>query len=76
MIPVAARAQALEWLMSESTSIAVAGTHGKTTTTAMLAVALQTAGADPSFAVGGTINTAGTNAHSGSGSIFIAEADE
>jgi len=76
MIPVAARAQALAWLMSESTSIAVAGTHGKTTTTAMLAVALQTAGADPSFAVGGTINTAGTNAHSGSGSIFIAEADE
>jgi UDP-N-acetylmuramate--alanine ligase len=62
--------------MSESTSIAVAGTHGKTTTTAMLAVALQAAGADPSFAVGGTINTAGTNAHSGSGSIFIAEADE
>ena len=76
MIPVAARAQALAWLMSESTSIAVAGTHGKTTTTAMLAVALQAAGADPSFAVGGTINTAGTNAHSGSGSIFIAEADE
>jgi UDP-N-acetylmuramate--alanine ligase len=76
LIPVAARAQALAWLMSESTSIAVAGTHGKTTTTAMLAVALQAAGADPSFAVGGTINTAGTNAHSGSGSIFIAEADE
>ena len=57
MIPVAARAQSLAWLMSESTSIAVAGTHGKTTTTAMLAVALQAAGADPSFAVGGTINT-------------------
>ena len=76
LIPVAARAQALAWLMSDSTSIAVAGTHGKTTTTAMLAVALQATGADPSFAVGGTINTAGTNAHSGSGSIFIAEADE
>jgi UDP-N-acetylmuramate--alanine ligase len=62
--------------MSESTSVAVAGTHGKTTTTAMLTVALQSAGLDPSFAIGGTINTAGINAHSGSGSIFVAEADE
>jgi UDP-N-acetylmuramate--alanine ligase len=75
-LPVIARATALAWLMSESTSVAVAGTHGKTTTTAMLTVALQTAGLDPSFAIGGTINTAGTNAHSGSGSIFVAEADE
>lgn len=75
-IPVLARARALALLMSDSISIAVAGTHGKTTTTAMLAVALQAAGADPSFAIGGTINTAGTNAHSGSGEIFIAEADE
>jgi UDP-N-acetylmuramate--alanine ligase len=62
--------------MSESTSVAVAGTHGKTTTTAMLTVALQSAGLDPSFAIGGTINTAGINAHSGSGTIFVAEADE
>ncbi len=75
-LPIAARAVALAWLMSESTSIAVAGTHGKTTTTAMLTVALQAAGLDPSFAIGGTINTAGTNAHSGSGEIFVAEADE
>lgn len=75
-IQVTARAQALAWLMSDLTSIAVAGTHGKTTTTAMLTVALQSAGADPSFAIGGTINTAGTNAHNGSGSIFVAEADE
>ncbi len=75
-IPVVARANALAWLMSESTSVAVAGTHGKTTTTAMLTVALQSAGADPSFAIGGTINNAGTNAHSGSGPIFVAEADE
>jgi len=75
-IPVVARANALAWLMSESTSVAVDGTHGKTTTTAMLTVALQSAGADPSFAIGGTINNAGTNAHSGSGSIFVAEADE
>ena len=75
-LPIAARAVALAWLMSESTSVAVAGTHGKTTTTAMLTVALQSAGLDPSFAIGGTINTAGINAHSGSGTIFVAEADE
>jgi UDP-N-acetylmuramate--alanine ligase len=75
-LPVIARATALAWLMSESTSVAIAGTHGKTTTTAMLTVALQSAGLDPSFAIGGTINTAGTNAHSGTGKIFVAEADE
>jgi len=75
-LPIIARATALAWLMSESTSIAIAGTHGKTTTTAMLTVALQSAGLDPSFAIGGTINTAGTNAHSGTGKIFVAEADE
>jgi UDP-N-acetylmuramate--alanine ligase len=75
-IPIAARATALSWLLSESKSVAVAGTHGKTTTTAMLTVALQAAGADPSFAIGGTINSAGTNAHSGSGEVFVVEADE
>ena len=69
-IPIVARAQALAWLMSSSTSVAVAGTHGKTTTTAMLTVALQSAGLDPSFAIGGTINTAGTNAHSGTGDFL------
>lgn len=75
-IPIASRATALSWLLTESTSIAIAGTHGKTTTTAMLTVAMQSAGADPSFAIGGTINTAGTNAHSGSGKFFVVEADE
>jgi UDP-N-acetylmuramate--alanine ligase len=70
------RAQALALLMSESKSIAVAGTHGKTTTTSMLTVALQQAGLDPSFAIGGMINRGGTNAHLGSGEIFVAEADE
>lgn len=75
-IPIASRATALSWLLTESTSIAIAGTHGKTTTTAMLTVALQSAGEDPSFAIGGTINTAGTNAHSGSGKFFVVEADE
>ncbi|CAN2237531.1 MurC UDP-N-acetylmuramate-alanine ligase [actinobacterium SCGC AAA044-D11] len=75
-LEILTRAQALAMLMSESKSIAVAGTHGKTTTTSMLTVALQQAGLDPSFAIGGMINRGGTNAHLGSGEIFIAEADE
>jgi UDP-N-acetylmuramate--alanine ligase len=62
--------------MSESKSVAVAGTHGKTTTSSMLAVALQACGADPSFAIGGTITASGSNAHRGTGEIFVAEADE
>lgn len=70
------RAVVLSILMSESKSIAVAGTHGKTTTSSMLAVALQSCGADPSFAIGGTITASGSNAHHGTGEIFIAEADE
>jgi UDP-N-acetylmuramate--alanine ligase len=70
------RAQALAILMEGKRSIAVAGTHGKTTTTSMLTVALQRAGLDPSFAIGGLINSSGVNAHLGSGDIFIAEADE
>ena len=73
---IIARAEALALLMSKSRSVAVAGTHGKTTTTSMLTVALQRAGLDPSFAIGGMINSAGTNAHSGTGDIFVAEADE
>jgi UDP-N-acetylmuramate--alanine ligase len=56
--------------------VAVAGTHGKTTTSSMLAVALQACGADPSFAIGGTITASGSNAHRGTGEIFVAEADE
>ena len=70
------RAQALALLMSDSKSVAIAGTHGKTTTTSMLTVALQQAGLDPSFSIGGMINRGGINAHLGSGEIFIAEADE
>lgn len=70
------RAGALSILMSESKSIAVAGTHGKTTTSSMLAVALQACGADPSFAIGGNITASGSNAHHGTGEIFVAEADE
>ena len=75
-IPIYTRAQALALLMSESISIAVAGTHGKTTTSSMLTVALQACGADPSFAIGGTISASGSNAHRGTGQYFVAEADE
>ena len=56
--------------------VAVAGTHGKTTTTSLLTVALQHCAADPSFAIGGELNESGSNAHDGSGDIFVAEADE
>ncbi len=75
-IDILTRAAALSILMSDSISIAVAGTHGKTTTSSMLAVALQACGADPSFAIGGTITASGSNAHRGTGEIFVAEADE
>ena len=75
-IPLIARATALALLMSESKSIAVAGTHGKTTTSSMLTVALQATGVDPSFAIGGTITASGSNAHRGTGDFFVAEADE
>jgi len=75
-IPIYTRAQALALLMSDSISIAVAGTHGKTTTSSMLTVALQACGVDPSFAIGGTISASGSNAHRGTGEYFVAEADE
>lgn len=70
------RAEALAAVMAGRRGIAVAGTHGKTTTTSMLTVALQRAGADPSFAIGGDLNEPGSNAHHGSGDLFVAEADE
>lgn len=57
-------------------TIAVAGTHGKTTTTSLLTVALQAAGADPSYAVGGDLAQTGTNAAEGSSDLFVVEADE
>ena len=75
-IPVLSRAQSLSELMKGYRSIAVAGTHGKTTTTSMLAVAIQECGVDPSFAIGGTPNDSNSNSHHGTGDIFIAEADE
>lgn len=75
-IPILTRAQALALLMRGSKSIAVAGTHGKTTTSSMMTVALQGCGADPSFAIGGTLMASGSNAHRGTGDYFVAEADE
>jgi UDP-N-acetylmuramate--alanine ligase len=70
------RSAALESVMQGRVVVAVAGTHGKTTTTSLLTVALQHCGADPSFAIGGDLNETGSNAHHGSGELFIAEADE
>jgi UDP-N-acetylmuramate--alanine ligase len=75
-IPVLSRAESLSELMKGYRSVAVAGTHGKTTTTSMLAVAIQECGVDPSFAIGGTPNDSNSNSHHGNGDIFIAEADE
>ncbi|OBA85230.1 UDP-N-acetylmuramate--L-alanine ligase [Mycobacteriaceae bacterium 1482268.1] len=75
-LPVILRPVVLAKLMAGYTTLMVTGTHGKTTTTSMLIVALQHAGFDPSFAVGGDLGEAGTNAHHGSGTCFVAEADE
>lgn len=75
-IPVWARARALAEVMKGHRGVAVAGTHGKTTTTSMITVALQAAGADPSFAIGSELHESGSNAHLGSGDIFVVEADE
>jgi UDP-N-acetylmuramate--alanine ligase len=70
------RSQALASVMQGSRRVAVAGANGKTTTTSMLVVALQQCGVDPSFAVGGELAKHSTNAHHGTGEIFVAEADE
>ena len=75
-IPVILRPAVLASLMDGYTTVMVTGTHGKTTTTSMVIVALQRSGFDPSFAVGGDLGEAGTNAHHGSGECFVAEADE
>ncbi|MFD0372538.1 UDP-N-acetylmuramate--L-alanine ligase [Streptomyces sp. NPDC127114] len=75
-IPVVHRSDALASLMDGLRAVAVAGTHGKTTTTSMLAVALGELGLDPSYAIGGDLAGPGTNARHGEGAIFVAEADE
>ncbi|WP_026918928.1 UDP-N-acetylmuramate--L-alanine ligase [Gordonia shandongensis] len=75
-IPVLYRPELLADLMVGYRTLLVSGTHGKTSTTSMSVVALQHCGVDPSFAVGGELNESGTNAHHGSGAVFVAEADE
>lgn len=75
-LPELSRAEALAAVMVGSVGIAVSGTHGKTTTTSMLTVALQHCGVDPSFVIGSELNESGSNAHVGTGDIFVVEADE
>lgn len=76
-IPVIARAEMLgELLRMAKLGIAVAGTHGKTTTTALVALILEEAGLDPTVAVGGNIRNSGTNVRLGHGDFMVAEADE
>jgi UDP-N-acetylmuramate--alanine ligase len=70
------RSEALATAMAGRRTIAVAGTHGKTTTTSMVTLILQRAGLDPSFVIGGEISDAAASAHHGSGEHFVAEADE
>ncbi len=70
------RSEALAATMAGRRVVAVAGTHGKTTTTAMIAVLLRGAGESPSFAIGGTVPALGVNAALGTGELFVAEADE
>jgi UDP-N-acetylmuramate--alanine ligase len=70
------RSEALAATMTGRRAIAVAGTHGKTTTTSMATLILQHAGLDPSFVIGGEISEVGSNAHHGSGEYFVVEADE
>lgn len=75
-IPVVSRAEMLAELMRFRYGIAVAGTHGKTTTTSLTASVLAEAGLDPTFVIGGRLNSAGTNAQLGQGDYLVAEADE
>lgn len=75
-IPVVKRAEWLGQMMAGKRGMAVAGTHGKTTTTAMIALILREAGLDPTFIVGGDISQLGTNAAAGKGDVFVIEADE
>ncbi|HSG50510.1 MAG TPA: UDP-N-acetylmuramate--L-alanine ligase [Rheinheimera sp.] len=75
-IPVVRRAEMLGELMRFRHGIAVAGTHGKTTTTSLLASIFAEAGTDPTFVIGGLLNSAGSNARLGAGRYLIAEADE
>ena len=75
-IPVWPRAKMLAELAGEDRTLAVAGTHGKTTTSSMLASVLDTLGHDPTFLIGGELNDMGANARCGSGGYYVVEADE
>jgi UDP-N-acetylmuramate--alanine ligase len=75
-LKVLRRADALGVLTRQFETIAVSGTHGKTTTTSMVTVALQACGEDPSFAIGSELSETGSNAHLGEGKNFVVEADE
>jgi UDP-N-acetylmuramate--alanine ligase len=75
-IPVWARAQALAALAHGKKSIAIAGTHGKTSTTSMIGVVLEHAGLDPTYLIGGDLNESGSGARGGAGDLFVFETDE
>ena len=75
-IPIIVRAEMLAELMRFRYGIAIAGTHGKTTTTSLVASLLAEGGFDPTFVIGGRLNSAGTNARLGTGRYLVAEADE
>ncbi len=75
-IPVVPRAEMLAELMRFRQGLAVAGTHGKTTTTSLVASMLAEAGLDPTYVIGGLLNSSGTHAKLGTGRYFVAEADE
>ena len=75
-IPVVPRAVMLAELMRMKQGVAIAGTHGKTTTTSLVASVLAEAGLDPTFVIGGRLNSAGTNAKLGTGDYIVVEADE
>ena len=75
-IPVVPRAEMLAEIMRFRYGIAVAGTHGKTTTTSLIASLLIDGGLDPTYVIGGRLNAAGSHAHLGEGEILVAEADE
>ena len=75
-IPIWPRAKMLSHLSGASTTVAVAGTHGKTTTSSMVATMLDKMGLDPSFLIGGVVEGYGTNGRNGSGEHFVCEADE
>ncbi len=75
-IPIISRAEMLAELMRVKYTVAIAGSHGKTTTTSIVSTVLRAAGLDPTVVVGGKVNALGSNARLGAGDLFVAEADE